>query len=105
MEIHDARFACERRLAGRWRVYDSIECLLRDTGESPGGAAWLADYDGRSLHAADSMWIAQGEFPSPMGGGYAAFLDSAAAGDVAGASSGSVARLAELLAAAREEAP
>lgn len=99
MEVHDLRFACERRVAGAWRVYDAIECLIRDaaadSGAAPGAtrSAWLADYDRQSLHPADSVWVVQGSFPSPMGGGYAAFLSRAAADSIAATTQGRVERL------------
>ena len=107
MEVQDLRFACERDDGRTWRVYDSIECLLRDTAGGPGSPgpgtgrtarAWLADYDRRGLHAADSMWIVRGEFASPMGGGFAAFMDPAAAESVAAATRGRVDRIASFLA-------
>jgi nitrous oxide reductase accessory protein NosL len=99
MEIQDRRYACERRVesGGRteWRAYDAIECLLRDAG---GGATptdvWLADYDAAALHRADSLWVVHGDLPSPMGGGYVAFLNRAAADEIASASRGTVGRLA-----------
>jgi nitrous oxide reductase accessory protein NosL len=92
MRIEDLRFACERPASGAWRVYDSIECLIRDPGADL-GAAVLADYDTQSLHPADSMWVVRGEFPSPMGGGLAAFRDRAAADDIAMRTAGRVERL------------
>ena len=100
MEVRDARFACERRAAGGWRVYDSIECLLRDTGAGPADAAFLPDYDHPALHAADSLWVVRGEFASPMGGGFAAFLDLAAADSVAAATHGRVDRWSAFMAGA-----
>ena len=123
MDVRDLRFACERdaaspagtararppRTARAWRVFDSIECLLRDAASGTPGAgapgmarAWLADYDRRTLHAADSMWVVQGEFASPMGGGFAAFLDQAAADSVAAVTRGRVDRLVSFLAAQAE---
>jgi nitrous oxide reductase accessory protein NosL len=104
MSISDRRFACERVVAGRARAYDSIECLLREAAEGAGpgaGATWLADYDQAALHAADSMWVVCGAFPSPMGGGYAAFLDRAAADHVAARTRGRVGRFADSSAGAR----
>jgi hypothetical protein len=99
MEILDARFACERRVGDRWRAYDAIECLLR---EGTDGAA-LSDYDSKTLHWADSLWVVRGAFPSPMGGGYAAFLDRSNADDVAQQTRGRVRRLADF--ARAEQAP
>ncbi len=94
MDVADLRFACERRVGGRWRTYDAIECLLRDAGGAPGAEAWLSDYDTRTLHPADSMWVVRGEFPSPMGGGFAAFTRRGAADSVATLTHGRVERLA-----------
>jgi len=113
MEVQDLRFACERAVGRTWRAYDSIECLLRDATSRPGAAggvpgisgAWLADYDSRTLHAADSLWVVRGEFASPMGGGFAAFLDLAAADSVAAATRGRVDRLVSFLATHAERGP
>ena len=101
MAIEDLRFACERRVDGVWRAYDAIECLVRDGGASD--QAWLADYDQRTLAPAESLWVVRGDFPSPMGGGLAAFRDRAAADDIAARTRGRVGRLAEV--AAQEGAP
>ena len=90
MTVQDLKFACERRSDRAWRVYDSIECLL---SEGSAGRIYLADYDAGTLHAADSMWVVHGEFPSPMGGGYVAFLDRGAANEIAGSTQGQVNRL------------
>ena len=100
MEVHDLRFACERGGPGAWRVYDAIECLIRDAGTTPKAPhdAWLADYDRQTLHPADSLWVVRGSFPSPMGGGFAAFLARTAADSVATATQGRVERLATWLA-------
>ena len=98
MEIRDLRYACERRADRGWRRYDAIECLLRDGVTAQ---AWLTDYDGATLHAADSMWVVKGSFPSPMGGGLAAFLSRDAAERVASQTSGHVDRLDGIAAEAR----
>jgi nitrous oxide reductase accessory protein NosL len=96
MGIEDMRYACETGTGKAVRVYDSIECLL---GAGPPPArAWLADYDTRALHAAESLWVVKADIPSPMGGGYAAFVDRGAADEIAGARGGRVARLAEFAA-------
>ncbi len=99
MPVHDYHFACELEKAGGWRVYDSIECLLRDAGPAPPAGMYLSDYDRRALHRADSLWIVKGSFPTPMGGGLAAFLDRASAEAVAKQTSGRVGRLIEFLGA------
>ena len=98
MAVSDLRFACERSTEKDWHVYDSIECLLRDNDAT--GAIALADYDTKSLHMADSLWVVHGSFPSPMGGGYAAFSERAAADTIAMRTHGEVARIARFLALA-----
>jgi hypothetical protein len=103
MRIEDLRYACEDVSAGTWRFYDAIECLLR--AEPRGERAWLADYDRRTLHAAESVWVVRGDLPSPMGGGYVAFLDPRAAGEIASARNGRVDRLAAFADSARESRP
>ena len=99
MDIGDLRFAAERSVGKSWRRYDSIECLMRDAAATPGGAAWLPDYDRSTLHPADSLWVVKGSFPSPMGGGLAAFLERASADSVAAQTSGRVDRFAAIAAA------
>ncbi|HEY7727315.1 MAG TPA: hypothetical protein VID50_02565 [Candidatus Eisenbacteria bacterium] len=102
MSVSDRHFACVRQVDGRWRTYDSIECLIRDAASTPGGIAYLSDYDTATLHPADSLWIVQGEFSSPMGGGLASFLHRGAADTVASRTSGRVARFTAI---GRERAP
>ena len=92
MAIQDLHFACEDRRDGRYRYYDSIECLLR--AGPVAGRAWLADYDSKVLHDADSMWVVRASIPSPMGGGFAAFRERPAADGIARDREGRVARLA-----------
>lgn len=93
MEVQDLRFACERPVGERWRVFDSIECLLADPIGEDAGIAWLSDYDTQALGRADSLWVVRGRFASPMGGGFAAFRDRAAALRVADDTGGRVERL------------
>ena len=95
MTITDARFACVRRDDGRWKSFDSIECLLRD-GHAASATVRLADYDTRRLVPADSLWLVQGDLPTPMGGGLAAFAGRAASEQVASETHGTVRRFAEL---------
>jgi nitrous oxide reductase accessory protein NosL len=90
MAIEDARYACEDERRGHYRFFDSIECLVRS---DPAPRVWLSDYDGRALHDADSMWVVKADIPSPMGGGYAAFVSRASAEEVAAARGGVVAKL------------
>lgn len=96
MGIQDRHFASARGGPGAARAYDAIECLLRDTTAT--GPVWLPDYDQSVLHPADSMWVVRGSIASPMGGGYAAFLDSASAAGVAAERSGRAARFAAFVA-------
>ena len=95
MSIEDLRYACETERGDTVRAYDSIECLLH---ESPlPGRAWLPDYDTRALHAADSVWVVKADIPSPMGGGYAAFMDRSAADEIATSRNGRVGRLGDFV--------
>uniref|UniRef100_A0A832I023 Nitrous oxide reductase accessory protein NosL n=1 Tax=Eiseniibacteriota bacterium TaxID=2212470 RepID=A0A832I023_UNCEI len=98
MRIEDLAFASERQLGGAWLPYESIECLIADMGKRPGGTAYVPDHDTKTLHAATDMWIVKGNFPSPMGGGFAAFADRAAADTLAAATEGTVDRLEAFLA-------
>lgn len=92
MNTSAPRFACERRDGKRWRVFDSIECMVRDSADVDARDAWLPDYDQARLHRADSLWIVKGHLSTPMGGGLVAFLDRASADSIAAASQGHVAR-------------
>src|SRR5262245_47474504 len=107
MEVHDLRFACEREASNTWRVYDAIECLIRDAAGDSAVArvAWLSDYDRRTLGPAPSLWVVRGSFPTPMGGGYAAFGTRASADSIAAVTGGRVERLAAWLAEPVESAP
>ena len=89
MEVGDLGFACELARKDSVRIYDSIECLLRDH-PAAGDRVYLADYDTRTLHAADSLWIVKGSFPTPMDGGLAAFRRRSAADEVAARAHGRV---------------
>ena len=105
MEARDLRFACEQRVASGWRAYDAIECLVREAGSAGAptadpGEAWLADYDTRALIVADSIWVVQGVFASPMGGGFAAFRRRGAADSIAADTRGRVDRLDAFIAEA-----
>lgn len=96
MGVSNKHFACERQVDGSWRVYDSIECLVKDAAATPGGIVYLADYDTAELHPADSLWIVRGDFSTPMGGGLAAFLHRGTADTVAVQTNGRVGRFEEL---------
>lgn len=95
MTITDARFACVRQDGARWKSFDSIECLLHDGRPAEVGVR-LADYDMRRLVPVDSLWIVHGDFPTPMGGGLAAFARREAAEQVANETHGTLHRFAEL---------
>lgn len=105
MEVRDLRYACAARAGGRAHVYDSIECAMRGVAGEEGASVWLADYPTSGLHAADSLWVVRAEIPSPMGGGYAAFLDRGEADRVSAARGGLTGRLREFMARAREARP
>jgi copper chaperone NosL len=99
MDIADLKFASTRKVDRVWRAYDSIECLVADRERAAGGPAWLPDYETKSLLPESGAWILRGDFPSPMGGGLAAFADRAVAESLAVVTHGVVLRLAALPAA------
>lgn len=79
MTVSDAGFAAAlRRPDGTVIPFDSIECLimkLRDPQNPATGTVWLSDRSGGGLHPETSMTVVLAHYPSPMGKGYAAFLD------------------------------
>jgi nitrous oxide reductase accessory protein NosL len=95
MPVRDPHFACVRGNGAELTQFDSIECLLREGPPRRGEAIYLSDYDGLTLHAADSMWVVKGEFLSPMGGGLAALLSRAGAERIAAETRGRAGRLAD----------
>jgi len=103
MGIEDLKFAATREVASKWRAYDSIECLVADRARLEDGPAWLTDYETKALLPESAAWVLHGDFPSPMGGGLAAFADRAAAESLAVATQGTVTRLSGLTPA--ESAP
>ena len=90
MEIRSLKFACERVEAGRARCYDALECLRAGERANPAGRAYVPDYDSERLLPLDSVWVAHGRFPTPMGGGFAAFATRDAAEQVARQTQGEV---------------
>ena len=101
MSIRDTHFACVRGSHGRYRQYDSIECLLRDGPARAGESIFLSDYDLERLCLADSVWVVQGSFPTPMGGGFAAFAEERSARDIGVRTRGRVGRLHQFLGSAK----
>ena len=95
MAVEEIRFAGVVRGAGGDRQYDSIECLVKGLTERD-ARAYVSDYDQGTLHAAESVWVVKGDFPTPMGGGLAAFASLESAREVASQTHGRVLRLAEL---------
>lgn len=82
MTVDDAKYAAAIRTGdGAVLTYDAIECLVRDLRTRRGADApaevWLPDFAAAGeLHHADEMTVVRAGFPSPMGGGYAAFADA-----------------------------
>ncbi len=81
MKVTDAKFAAAAlTLEGASLAYDAIECLVRDLrtrrGEATPTQIWLPDLATGTLHPSAEMTVVLADFPSPMGGGYAAFSDS-----------------------------
>jgi nitrous oxide reductase accessory protein NosL len=102
MEARDLRWSAARRMDDRVRVYDSIECALRDESDAAASARetvlYLADFETSALHRSDSLWVVRADIPSPMGGGFAAFLDPKAAARIATERNGRVARFPDFAA-------
>ena len=83
MEVGNLKFASERVEAGRARVYDALECLRASERDRAAGRVYVPDYDSGRLLPLDSAYVVHGHFPTPMGGGFAAFASRAAADSVA----------------------
>jgi nitrous oxide reductase accessory protein NosL len=90
MGVEDLHFACERAAGGEWRVYDAIGCMMRDAPGASPRDLYLPDHERYHLHRADSMWVVQGEFQTPMPGSFAAFFGRAEADSFAAAHRGVV---------------
>jgi len=63
----DVRFAGELRSGTAWKAYDDLGCLLRAAREDRSAPVWLTDYDTRTLHAADSLWVVKAFAAHPDG--------------------------------------
>jgi len=114
MEVRDPRYAAARLVDGKVRTFDSIECAIRDRSADAGvaGAAnasarpdvfYAADFATGALHRADSLVVvrAPGSIPSPMGAGFAAFLDEGRARRIAAARNGTLLPAGTLFGATR----
>ena len=100
MTVNDARFAALAEDRSTVHTYDSIECLLkgrRASGETSAEGIWIMDFDTQTLRPASAVTIVKGDFPSPMGGGYAAFADLAQARATAEAHNGRLGTLDQAL--------
>ena len=78
MTLTDARFVAVVADGKTERAYDSIECLVRvwrASGEPVSDAIWLSDFDAQTLRRQSELTLVHADYPSPMGGGYAAFAD------------------------------
>lgn len=79
MAVADPKFAAAILTPeDKVEAYDAIECLVRDLRSRTGARApaeiWLADLPTGALQPAALLTVVLADFPSPMGGGYAAFL-------------------------------
>ncbi|MFH2052062.1 MAG: hypothetical protein ABIK96_06305 [bacterium] len=84
MAVADPRYAAAIRTPeGEIAAYDAIECAVRDlrtrTGARAPAEIWLPDLPTGALHQAAGMTVVLADYPSPMGGGYAAFADPSVA--------------------------
>jgi copper chaperone NosL len=77
--------AAYRATTGKVRAYDDLACLLADREAGVGAdvepaAIWVYDQrDGRPLRATEAAFVLSRHLRTPMGGGFAAFGDLAAA--------------------------
>ena len=79
MTVNDPRFAALFEDESTQQTFDSIECLLkgkRISGDTGVQGIWIMDFDTQKLCPASALTIVKADFPSPMGGGYAAFADA-----------------------------
>jgi hypothetical protein len=100
MTVNDARFAVLAEDGSAQHVYDSIECFLkgrRESGETSAEGVWIMDFETQTLHPGAAVTIVKGDFPSPMGGGYAAFADASQAHAQAEAHGGQLGTLTQAL--------
>lgn len=79
MTASDKQYASMVRTQEHALVFDSIECAVRHVRLHPEGEVWLSDFSGGGLRRAKDLTVVRADFPSPMGGGYAAFADGAVA--------------------------
>jgi copper chaperone NosL len=110
MKVEDGRFTAALRDGNGVQVFDSIECAaraVRKRGGESGGEVWLADFDTGVLHREADMTVVLADYPSPMGGGFAAFADPVHASSEAAARGGVTGRLADAVRGSlrRERAP
>lgn len=100
MTLTDARFVAVVKDGDTERAYDSIECLVRvwrTSGEPVSDAIWLSDFDAKTLRRQSELTLVHADYPSPMGGGYAAFADRDRARAEAAARKGEFGTLEETL--------
>jgi hypothetical protein len=84
MKVSDPLYAAVSRTPeGETFTFDDPGCLIRHLRERRdwvGDRIWLAAYDAEGrLVPLDGITLVGAEFPSPMGSGFAAFLDPATA--------------------------
>jgi len=88
MKISDPLFvAVSRTSEGETLTFDDPGCLIRHLRERRdwvGDRIWMAAYDDEGMLVPQGgVTLVGAEFPSPMGSGFAAFLDPATAGEEA----------------------
>jgi len=103
MTLGDLHYAAAMREGDRVLIYDSIECLARARRKAGGTVSdriWMADFETVELHPQSAMTVVQAGYPSPMGGGFAAFADPAQARSEAAAKGGVTGTLADVVSGA-----
>lgn len=86
MVINDARYAAAVKSGtGEVNGFDALECLIRHARRNTeeGDQIWLSDFYDSRMYPESQMTVVLADFPSPMGGGLAAFKDKSKAEEAA----------------------
>ena len=107
MVINDPAYMAMARAAdGSELAFDALECLIKTQRRRPITGVLVSDFENPGTWIpAEQAVIARAGFPSPMGGGYAAFASPARAEAAVAARGGVLGSLADFVAGRVKEAP
>ncbi|NNF05438.1 MAG: hypothetical protein HKN21_01630 [Candidatus Eisenbacteria bacterium] len=100
MVINDTRYAAAIKSAtGEVAGFDALECLIRHArrNKKEGDQIWLSDFYDLQMYPESQMMVVLADFPSPMGGGLAAFKDKSKAEEAAATRRGEAGLLADFV--------